>query len=59
MKVGDLVRNKWYPEQGQGIILGWTTLDARPMARVLWFENKTRLHEYQLGHHLEVVSESR
>ena len=59
MKVGDLVRNKWHPEQGQGIILGWTTLDARPMARVLWFENKTRLHEHQLVHHLEVISESR
>ena len=59
MKVGDLVRNKWYPEQGQGIILGWTTLDARPRARVLWLKNKTRLHEYQLGHHLEVISESR
>ncbi len=59
MKVGDLVRNKWYPEQGQGIILGWTTLDARPLARVLWFENKARLHEYQPERYLEVISESR
>ena len=39
MKVGDLVRNKWNtPKKGQGIILGWTTFDARPMARLFWFE---------------------
>jgi len=59
MKVGDLVRNKWHPEQGQGIILGWTQMEGLPMARLFWFENKTSYEKYYLRHHLEVISESR
>ena len=59
MKVGDLVRNKWHPEKGQGIILGWTTFGLGLMARLFWFENKTSYEKYHLRHHLEVVSESR
>jgi hypothetical protein len=60
MKVGDLVQHKWSTAlKGHGVILGWCTINGRPMARLLWTSNGSNTEIYQIRHHLEVISEGR